>query len=931
VYSKPFQDRVEEICQEALDCDPSVRAAFLTEACAGDEALRSEVDSLLACERAANQFMAGLAVTVGPSSLDGVDSTTPPASIGAYEVLSVIGSGGMGRVYRARDPRLARDVAIKVLPPQSLPDRDSRVRFEHEARTLAALNHPNIATIYGVEDSDSGPALVLELVTGETLADRLAKTLRRGVGLPISQALDVARQVADAMESAHERGIVHRDLKPANIAITPAGTVKVLDFGIASSLDAASMPSSAGALATTRERFVLGTPGYMSPEQAQGLPVDKRSDIWAFGCVLYEMLTGSRAFGGDTTSSTLAAVMSREPDWDALPSETPLAIRQLLRRCLTKEYKRRLADIADARLDLDDATTARADSTSTSRARWTRRRAVVWGTVVVAVSAAVVALALMRSPESTPRAVRFDISVPQSRNALNTGLALSPDGAHLAFVAPNESGEDVLWLRRMDTLDATPLVGTENAYAPIWSPDSQAIAFFAGGQLKRVSASGGPVQVLCEAVAPAAPEPVATWNPRDDILFAQTFGPLLRVSADGGTPTPATTIDATRQEFGHYNPVFLPDGEHFLYWAGALGNNAGLFIGSLQYRERTPLAATSEAKAVSANGVVFFLEKGVLNTRVLDVDRMQLTASSVTVAERVAAVSVAHDGTMAYREMSDARRRLTWFDRTGKRLGTVGSGANYEAPALSPDGRHIAAGRDGDIWLIDALRGSENRLTTNPAPENYPLWSPDGSHVIYMRGSGFGVLVLQPSSGVGQEEIVSAQGGIPYGWSKDGRFITLLSFSSTTLADVYVLPLVGDRQPTPFLQTRFQETGSRPSPDGKWIAYTAAESGRPEIFVQTFPASGKRWPISTRGGTQPFWRDDGKELFYLGMDGRLMAVAIGQTPDLDLGIPRPLFQTNAPIGFNRNSYVPAGDGQRFLVNEADNLASRVVVVLHSPR
>ena len=816
----------------------------------------------------------------------------------------------MGHVYRARDPRLAREVAIKVLPPQSLPDRDSRVRFEHEARTLAALNHPNIATIYGVEDSDSGPALVLELVAGETLAERLAKTARRRAGLPVAQALDVARQIADAMESAHDKGIVHRDLKPANIAITPAGVVKVLDFGIASSLDAA-FASSGGALATTRERFILGTPAYMSPEQAQGLIVDKRSDIWAFGCVLYEMLTGSRAFGGDTTSSTLAAVMSREPDWGALPSETPLAIRQLLRRCLTKERKRRLADIADARLDLDDATAGAPASASTDHTAWPGRRTVAWATVALALTSAIVVTAYLRSAESPPRSVRFEISVPQGRNALNTGLALSPNGARLAYVAPNESGEDVLWVRRMDTLDATPLVATENAYAPTWSPDSQTIAFFAGGQLKRVPASGGPVQVLCEAVAPAAPEPVAAWSAHGDILFAQTFGSLLRVSADGGTPTPATTVDATHHEFGHYNPVFLPDGEHFLYWANALDDNARLYVGSLQSSERTPLALTIPAKAVSANGLVFFVEVGVLKTRVLDVDRMQLTGSSVTVAERVAAVSVAHDGTMAYREMSGAQPRLTWFDRSGQRQGTAGSMGNYEAPALSPDGRHIAAGRDGDIWLIDALRGSETRLTTNPAPENYPLWSPDGSHLIYMRGSGFGVLVLQALSGVGQEEVVSAQGGIPYGWSKDGQFITLLSFSPTTLADVYVLRLVGDKQQTPFLQTRFQETGSRPSPDGKWIAYTAAESGRPEIFVQTFPASGKRWPISTMGGAQPFWRDDGRELFYLGMDGRLMAVAFGQTPDLDLGIPRPLFQTNAPIGFNRNSYVPTGTASGF--------------------
>ncbi len=853
----------------------------------------------------------------------------PGTRLGSYEVIAQIGAGGMGEVYRATDTNLRRQVAVKVLPGSLANDPDRLARFEREARTLAALNHPNIAAIYGVERAGGQTAIVMELVDGPTLADRLARGR-----VPMQEAVSIATQVADALEASHEQGIIHRDLKPGNIKVRPDGTVKVLDFGLAKTNAPAgpaasnvSMSPTLTASAITQGGLIVGTAAYMSPEQARGESVDRRTDIWAFGCVLYEMVTGRRAFPGGSLATTLSAIITREPEWSTLPAETPAAVQRLLRRSLHKDRKRRLADIADARLELEEAFAS--PSAADSWARSPRRLRDAFAGLLAGVGlAAITSVGYIRSTAVPQPSVRFEMALPQSRNLGNNELALSPDGEQLAYVAPGPTGEDVLWVRRFDALEPSMLRGTESAYAPFWAPDGLSLAFFAGGKLKRMPVGGGPILTVCDVVAPASGA-AGAWSRDGDIVYAQAFGPLHRVPADGGEPRPVTTLDPSWEEFGHYTPRFLPDGRRFTYWAGAAGPNSGTYVGSVDSmaRIRVPLPVAPEA--ISDSGLVLFRDGGLLRAQYLDLERVELEGRPVPVADDVESVAISDTGTLAYRITSRTRRQLTWFDRAGRRLGVVGNPGEYDAPALSPDETRVAVGRAGDIWLLDLQRGSETRLTSDPIPENYPVWSPDGRDILFMRGGGVGALVRKPATGAGSEEVLVTSGAVPFGWSADGRFVTYLSFSPATFADMYVLPLFGDRQPMVFRQTRFQEAEHRLSPDGRWMVYTSNESGSPQVFVETFPASDQRWLVSTNPGAQPVWRADGRELFYLGMDGVLMAVDVQTSPDFMSGLPRPQFQTNAPIERVRNSFVPSRDGRRFLVSVVpEETSSRVVIVLN---
>jgi eukaryotic-like serine/threonine-protein kinase len=923
--------RIEEICVRALQLDEPSRAAFVADMCAGDEALRREVESLLAHEHAAEHLFRAPAFDIAAVPLTPHSSTLTGRQVGPYTLLEPLGAGGMGEVYRARDASLKRDVAIKMLPALWGSHSDRQARFAREARLLAALNDPHIASIYALEQFEGMPALVLELVEGDTLADLIA----RGP-VPVTEVLAIARQIIDALETAHAKGIIHRDLKPANVKVTPEGTVKVLDFGLAKALwdDASEAKDVTAPTTLTGQPMILGTAAYMSPEQAQGRATDRRTDIWAFACVLYEMLTGKRAFHGETAADTIASVIAREPDWRTLPENTPPAVHRLLRRCLQKDRMHRLADIADARLEINDVllgVPSTEQATAPRNQRWSRGAVLRVGASLLAAVAAGAGIVYVALQQTLPQvqAIRFQMALPQPLPIDPPGLAISPDGSTLAFVAKGLTGEDLVWIRRFDRADATPLPGTEEAYSPFWAPDNESIAFFAQGKLKRVGIAGGAPQVLCDVASPQAGATAGAWNADGVIIFAKRFGPLHRVSAQGGEATPITTIDEARQEFGHYDPSFLPDGDHFVFEVGALPKRGGLRVGSLTSKDTHPLLARSVNPFLVTNtGYLLFVDAGVLKAQKLDVKRAELVGSSVPLAEGVFEVSASATGTITYRGFGSAPRQLTWFDRAGHALRTVGRPAMYDAPALSPDESRVAVARDGDVWVLDVTRGTETRLTLDAAGAGNPIWSPDGTQIVFTRN---GQLVRKNASGAGPEETIGGEVVAPMDWSADGRFITYFAFNPDTQTDLFLMPMVGPRTPILFLQTPFPEVENRLSPDGHWMAYASEESGRLEVYVQTFPPSEQKVLISTSGGMQPMWRRDQRELFYLALDGTLMVTSLKAGTLFEAGVPQPLFRTRTKLLSARSSYASTRNGDRFLVNAyVDTAATNVSVILNWP-
>ena len=744
--------RIEALYHAARERAEPDRSAFLARACAGDDAMQREVESLLAQPASAEGVLDGPAVAVAARMVSDVGaSVLTGRRIGAYQVQARLGAGGMGEVYRARDTQLGRDVAIKILPRVFNGNSERLARFDREARMLAALNHPHIGAIYGLEDVDGVAALVLELVDGETLAERLA----RGP-LPVAEALSAARQIAEALNAAHEKGIVHRDLKPANIKITPEGVVKVLDFGLAKVLSGDSagpdlMPSPTITAGGTREGAILGTAAYMSPEQARGLAVDKRTDIWAFGCVLFEMLTGTAAFPGETISDTFAAILEHEPAWGKLPAAASPAVRRLLERCLEKDPKRRLRDIGDAGMDIDEALLGKsaAGAVAAHRAQgawlpWTVAAA------FVAVSAALAGVvffgAKAREGASPPRGTKitFTVATPNVQGS----LSLSADGTNIADVVLSDTGHVMLWVRALD--DQSPprfLPGTETAQGPFWSPDGRFIGFFAGGKLRTVGISGTPLQTLCDSQnSPGVSG--GTWNDDGVIIFAPrpNSGPLYKVPASGGTPVQVTELDQSRQELAHRLPMFLPDGRHFLYTAvsAKADERFVVYVGSLDSKDRKRLI-NSAAKAVFAQpNHVLFARDGLLMAQSFDPELLELVGHEFPVAEGVgtnpgssSSFSASKTGVLAYRSgavTSVVVGRLEWFDRSGKKLAEVGAPATYWSPALSPDLQRIAVHREEggrDLWIFDLVRGTSSKLTFDPGNDDNPVWSPDGSRIVF--------------------------------------------------------------------------------------------------------------------------------------------------------------------------------------------------------
>ena len=853
-------------------------------------------------------------------------SLAPGVRLGVYEVRDLIGAGGMGEVYRGHDTRLNRSVALKILPDHFAIDTERLARFTREAQVLASLNHSNIASIFGLEESNGIQALVLELIEGPTLADRIAQG-----PLPLEEALPLARQIADALEAAHSQGIVHRDLKPANIKIRPDGTVKVLDFGLAKAFDR-TPEAETSALRTitspamTLRGVILGTAAYMSPEQARGKPVDKRCDIWAFGGVLYQMLTGKRAFDGEDVSDTLANVLKHEPNWSALPAHTPANVRRVLRRCLEKDPKRRVHDIADVRIDLDESEALVAIAAPAARPGVNLER-VAWALLAASLAGGL-AYTLTR-PAPSPEIVRFQIEPPENAAfGSSTGIGradgtsasvLSPDGTYLAFVA-EEASRKLLWVRRFDSFVSRPLDGTDEALMPFWSPDSRSIGFYAGGKLKRVNLTDGAVQTICDA---SGVPRGAAWGSQEVIVFSVGTPPrMARVAVRGGAVTP---LSNTELNFPRW-PTFLPDGRHFLFLGRYQSAENFLIAASIEPGEELQrVVASDSAASFVAPGLLLYARDSMLLQHPFDPDRRQVSGDATPVLEHVyvslgfgrADFSVSQTGVLAFRSSSNLPNQFAWLDRSGKVLETVGPRGNYRTPDLSPDGTRLAFTDvlQGDIWIYDLPRKTSSRFTTGSGTETAPVWFPDGKRIAYRSDQGG--LFEKDAGGAGTErQLLKEQVNGPDQISPDGKWV--LYFKVTTVGqtqDIYILPTTGDPKPVVLANGPFPEVEPQFSPNMRWLAYASSETGRNEVYVQPFPTADKRWQVSNSGGRQPLWRADGKELYFVADDRKFYAVEISDKAEsFDYGTPHFLFDMPANVFNARTSYMPSRDGQRFLVN-----------------
>jgi Tol biopolymer transport system component len=851
--------------------------------------------------------------------------------LGPYEIQSALGAGGMGEVYRARDTSLNRDVALKVLPESFAGDADRVARFQREAQVLASLNHPNIAGIYGIEASTSPVslrALVMELVEGEDLSTIMA----RGP-VPWHDALPLARQIADALEAAHEAGIVHRDLKPQNIKVRADGMVKVLDFGLAKALDANASGATAAAMNSptmtaraTQMGMILGTAAYMSPEQARGKAVDRRADIWAFGVVLYEMLTGRRAFQGDNISDVLAAVLRQDIDFTVLPTDTPAPIRRLLTRSLTRDPKQRLADASTIRLDIDQALNEPAGASGPTRAPVASTgtsRALLAVCAVLALTTIALAFVHFGAPPPTaPPEMRLDIATPAT--AWGADLELSPDGRVLAYVAPGgTSSQSHVWLRRLDRADAQMLPGTEGARWPFWSPDSSSIGYFAGGKVRTIDATGGtPFTISDAALNPFG----GTWNADGVILFRTNQG-LWRVKASGGPATMIITgLSAVTPRF----PRFLPDGRHFVYFIYTAGADAtGLYLASLDDPTPTKLGPSeSTGRWVSPN-LLLFVDQGKLVARALDLEARTFSGEPQTIADGLGdvvpghgAFSVATTGLIAYRPQPGNRpSRLLWVDRSGNASGTpLEFNGNVQAAEFSYDGARLAVdltvNGNRDLYINDLVSGGLTRLTFGNSIEGFPTWSRDHRTIVYeVNATGGFDIHARASSGAGAEEVWLQAPGLqwPQEFSVDGKL--LLYYDNKNAGDLMALPLEGpDRTPIPIATTPATEGQGGLSPDGRWVAYTRTDAKGGGVFVQGFPAASGEWQVAA-GGHSPRWSSTGTELFFVA-DDTMMSVRVRATPSsFAFDPPARLFPVRLAQRNARPQYAVDNRG-RFLLNTA---------------
>jgi|GEM_PF-281928 len=928
-------DEIDKVLQSVLERAPEERGAYLDEACAGDEQLRERVESVLASHEQAGSWIEEPAFDSARAFAPNADGLKTGERVGHYEILGPLGAGGMGVVYAARDTRLGRKVALKLLPTFFSRDEDRLRRFEQEAQAASALSHPNILSIYDTGTHDGSPYVVSELLEGETLRDRLAG----GAALPQRKAIDYALQIARGLAAAQTRGIIHRDLKPENIFVTKDGRVKILDFGLAKLVAPVGGSESQTDVPTrkvkTESGMIMGTAPYMSPEQVRGQPTDHRSDIFSFGAVLYEMLSGRRAFHGDSTVETMNAILKEEPpDLSEINASVSPMLSRLVHHCLEKKPAERFhsaSDLAFALESLTGVSSSTSQALTPARAGFINRERAAWiAAGVLLLSAIALFFFYFRRPSAEAKVIRFIVSPPENAvfevEDFPYPVAVSPDGRRLAL-ATRVEGRVQLWLRSLDSPNAQPLSGTDGGSAPFWSPDSRFIGFFAEGKLKKVDVENGAVQLVCDAgVGPNN----ATWNSEGVILFSISQSGLFRVAAAGGDPVQVRKPN-TPQEIALFWPQFLPDGRHFFYTELSI-EGAKTIVGSLDAGETKLLMKGTSRVVYVSPGYLLYVREGTLLAHPFDAKTLSLTGEPTPIAEHIknfsptgsAAFSVSETGVLAF-QSGTVVSRLILFNRAGQEVGSVGASAGFVAPRFSPDGQKVAVTitdpRTGtnDIWIYDLARGAATRFTFEAGTENRPIWSPDGRalaftadakgrpphvHLKSLNDAGTGAGLVEPSW-------VQAA----CDWSKDGQLI-YEEWSPETGADLFLLPMLGERgKPVLFLRTRFNESDARFSPDEKWVAYISDESGKKEIYVRSRTAPLEKWQVSNAGGVNPVWKRDGKELFYISTDSQLMAVPVKTGNAFEAGTPIPLFR----VATHRKEYEVAPydvapDGQRFIVN-----------------
>jgi serine/threonine protein kinase/Tol biopolymer transport system component len=870
--------------------------------------------------------------------------------LGPYEITGAIGAGGMGEVYRARDTRLGRDVAIKILPQHLTEKLDAKQRFEREARAISSLNHAHICTLYDIGHQDGADFLVMELLEGETLAKRL----ERGP-LATAELLGAAIEIADALEKAHRKGILHRDLKPSNIMLTKSGA-KLMDFGLAKASEESAAPAmtsrtqslnaSARATPVTAEGTIVGTFQYMAPEQMEGKEADARSDIFSFGAVLFEMATGKRAFEGKTTASVIAAILEREPPpISSVQPMSPPALDRTVRICLAKDPDERFQSAHDVKLQLEwirDAGSQAGAPAAVIAHRKNRERIAWAGMAVLTIVAALLAYGYIARAPKAPSAVISEIPLPADVNFTSTGNfsdppAISPDGEWLAFGGPpsfgtaTSGGRPELWVRPLDSAEARPLPGTNGATFPFWSPDSRYIGYFANGKLNRIDVSGGPPVALAGALDGNG----GTWGINGTILFAPPSGPIYRVAASGGTARAVTKLDVSRQEIAHGWPQFLPDGKHFLFYArSAIPEDSGTYAASVEGGQPKLILRGSSEATYAPQGYLLFVRQGTLMAQPFDASKLRLTGDAapllehagVNLALRRGIFTVSENGTLSYGVASSAgiNSRLLWFDRSGKQIGETGTPAQYVEPDLSPSGRELAVAildpvtEAPSIWVFDLVRGAKTRLTFNPGVNAEPVWSPDG-RVIAFNSSRSGRINLyeKAADGTGNTTPLVVDDGNEFfaNWSSDGRYLVYQRLAGrSSRLELWVLPFFGNRKPFPLLRDKqFDVSEPALSPNGRWLAYVSSESGHPDVYIVPFLHGSGKWVVSTGGGAWPRWRRDGKELFYLGLDNKIMSAEIAeQGVSLAIGKVQALFQAN-PATHPGWAYDVSADGKKFVV------------------
>jgi Tol biopolymer transport system component/predicted Ser/Thr protein kinase len=853
--------------------------------------------------------------------------------LGPYELLAPIGAGGMGEVYRAKDTRLDRTVAVKVLPSHLSSSAESRQRFEREAKTISQLSHPHICALYDVGNQDGVEFLVMEYLEGETLSERLLKG-----ALPFDQVLRYGIEIADALDKAHRQGIVHRDLKPGNVMITKSG-VKLLDFGLAKAV-APSTPQQVTSLPTalTQEGTILGTFQYMAPEQVEGQEADARTDIFALGAVLYEMATGQKAFSGRTQASLIAAIIERVPPAvSSISPMTPPAFDRVVKTCLAKDPEDRWQTAHDVMLELKWVAEggSAAGLPAPVVARRKSREKLAWTLAALfavgGIASAVFAVRFWRAAAQT-RTVRASVMPPPKSSfrffGLSGAMALSPDGRFLAYVASIPEGKRILWVRPLGSVTEQALSGTEDATFPFWSPDSRYIGFFANDRLKKIAVAGGPALTICPAVDGRG----GTWSRDGSILFALRNSPIYRVAETGGSAVEVTKLGGGRADTSHRWPAVLPDGRHFLYLAspqGSASENNALFLASTDGKENRKLLQPAPMNALYASRHLLYARENTLMAQPFDPDRGRFVGEAFPIAENVfvdplfsrAAFSASENGVLAY-QTGEALlgARFSWYDRTGKELGpAMSESLMARGFRLSPDDSRLAAnlfdlaGGNMDIWVIDLRRGARSRLTFEPTIETSPVWSSDGARIAYSSDRRGQPLLVKSASGTAGEEVLfqSEDAKSPTSWSTDGRFLLFNRTLPKTKTDVWVLPLFGDRKPFPLVQSEFIDRNGQFSPDGRWVAYVSDESGRLEIYVVPFPGPGGKWQVSTGvGGTVPHWSADGRELFYVSGDRDLMTVEVKSGSEFQTSSPKPLFSLSTLTTVS--GFEVSRDGRRFL-------------------